>query len=85
MGSSSSAFGISWSALIFPSVLAISPLRRGFRSCKRIALRRYKLVMSVTLRGITHLPNFELIGGDVVECRLLLLLNCFLQVIDGFR
>ena len=47
--------------------------------------RRYKLVMAVTLRGVTHLPDFELVGVDVVECILLLLLDCFLQVIDGFR
>jgi len=41
--------------------------------------------MAVTLRGVTHLPYFELIGVDVVECILLLLLDCFLQVIDSFR
>ena len=35
--------------------------------------------------GITHLPDFELIGGDVVENRLLLLLDCFLQVADSLR
>ena len=35
--------------------------------------------------GIAHLPDFELIGGDVVEYRLLLLLDCFLQVADSFR
>jgi hypothetical protein len=36
-----------------------------------------------TARGITHLPDFELIGSDVVEYRLLLLLDCVLQVIDS--
>jgi hypothetical protein len=41
--------------------------------------------MTSTLYGITHLPDFELIGVDVVECILLLLLDCFLQVIDSFR
>jgi hypothetical protein len=38
-----------------------------------------------TAHGITHLPDFELIGSDVVEYRLLLLLDCVLQVIDSFR
>ena len=37
------------------------------------------------LRGIAHLPDVELIGGDVVERRLLLLLDCVLQVINSFR
>jgi hypothetical protein len=41
--------------------------------------------MAGTLRGIAHLQDVELVGGDVVECRLLLLLDCFLQVIDSFR
>ena len=41
--------------------------------------------MAVTLRGVTHLPYFELIGVDVVECILLLFLDCVLQVIDSFR
>ena len=36
---------------------------------------RYTPVMAGTLRGIAHLPDVELIGGDVVECRLLLPLD----------
>ena len=41
--------------------------------------------MGGTPRRITHLPDFKLIGGDVVEYRLLLLLDCLLQVTDGLR
>jgi hypothetical protein len=41
--------------------------------------------MAGTLRGIAHHPDFELIGVDVVECTLLLLLDCFLQVMDNFH
>ena len=41
--------------------------------------------MAGTLRGIAHLQDVELVGGDAVECRLLLLLDCFLQVINSFR
>ena len=48
-------------------------------------LCRYTLVIAVTLRGIAHLPDVELIGGDVVEGMLLLLLDCVLQVINSFR
>ncbi len=47
--------------------------------------RRYKLVLAVALRGVTHLPDFELVGVDVVECILFLFLDCVLQVIDSFR
>jgi hypothetical protein len=36
------------------------------------------------LDGFSHLPNVKLIGGDVVEFWLLLLLDCFLQMSDGF-
>jgi hypothetical protein len=41
--------------------------------------------MAGALCGITHLPDFELISVDVVECIPLLLLDCVLQVIDSFR
>ena len=36
-------------------------------------------------RGITHLPDFELIRIDMVESILLLLLDCVLQVADSLR
>jgi hypothetical protein len=36
------------------------------------------------LCGVAHHPDFELIGGDVVERRLHLLLDCFLQVTNSF-
>ena len=38
----------------------------------------------LTWRRFTHLPYFELIGVDVVEC-VLLLLDCVFQVINSFR
>jgi len=37
------------------------------------------------LGRIVHLPDVELIGIDVGELILLLLLDCFLQVTDSFR
>ena len=37
------------------------------------------------VRGVTHLPEFELLGVNVVECILVPLLDRHLQVIDGFR
>ena len=41
--------------------------------------------MAGTLRGRVHLPDSEFVNGDVFECRLLLLLDCYLQVTDSFR
>ena len=62
----------------FPSWLAWQPIQ---------ILQYPKSIQQTAsmLCGITHLPNFELVGVDVVECILLLLLDCFLQVIDSFR
>ena len=41
--------------------------------------------MPGTLRGITDLPDFELMGIDALECILIPFLDYALQVIDGFR
>ena len=41
--------------------------------------------MAVALHGVTRLPGFEVVSVDVVECILLPLLDCHLQVIDSFQ
>ena len=41
--------------------------------------------MPGTLRGITDLPDFELIGIDVFEFIPIMFLDCALQVMDRFR
>jgi hypothetical protein len=44
--------------------------------------RATKLAFQIS---ITHLPDCELMGGDVVEYRLDLRLDCVLQVTDSLR
>ncbi|SRR6266849_5638297 len=51
---------------------------KGSTSCHTSATAR-------ALCEIVHLPDFEFIRGEVVEFRLHLLLDCFLQVMDSFR
>ena len=41
--------------------------------------------MPGTLRGITDLPDFELIGIDVFELIPMIFLDCALQVMDSSR
>jgi len=40
--------------------------------------------MAGTLRGMVHLPKIELIGVEVSETDLLLLLDCIFQRSDDF-